>query len=52
MLLLQIRRDANKDGQFTEEDGSEVAAVSLDHPAMGTPALNGEILKTPSAVLE
>jgi hypothetical protein len=51
-LLLQIRRDTNKDGQFTEEDGSEVTAVSLDHPAMGTPALKGEILKTLSAVLQ
>jgi len=46
---LQIRRDTNKDGRYTDEDGAELLETSTRSPSLAQPFLEESIMKTLNA---
>jgi hypothetical protein len=50
-LLFQIRRDANGDGRFTDEDGAEIIEVDLAYPTIGVSSLNADTINNLSSAI-
>jgi hypothetical protein len=38
-----VRRDANQDGRYSDEDGAEVLETGAAAPAMGRPLVDAQI---------
>jgi hypothetical protein len=48
----QVRRDANADGRYSDEDGVELLETATASPAMARPLIDQQILASLRAVLE
>ena len=51
-VLMQIRRDVNHDGEFSDADGSEVVSAKVPGVAEGTSILRTDLLQQLQRVVE
>ena len=49
---MQIRRDSNHDGEFSDIDGLDVVSVKVPGAAEGTPVVQPDVLKQLQRVVE